>query len=774
MRISIEGWKEAGRDLPNTVGKTSLFTKAIIEKYGQGDNYVFDPAMLVYLVKAEQQPEEEKKSPSEERAKEYVIREKEVLKLVTQQEKSKEFLTRIMKTSTIPGGRELLKRKSFRQQFAIWIQTFIKEYQEYVQNTLLNTSVMNDAKTEILNELTALTKTLELWNHATSMKESSYQNEIEKKVQEIRQKREKLEKQEYLQKVQRMFLQEMERIDTKLSSEEEEKDASNPELNYLLKSSIMELTEEERKELYRELVDIKNVREEQHKFRTTGSNVHKYLESLQSVYLEEILLKTLERKEIAGTFAESYPPQNRILTLEEWERENILSVEESAVREGKTGRELRHLVRNRLMEMSEEERQTLYRELVNIKNAREERHELYEKQENRIMNREEEEKVLQKLQTIREKEWEHRKRVQTTCLESTELKEKITESLEAELFKILVKKEVRLEKEDQSQSRILSFDEWEREIIHRVEENMVQEEKTESIEKTERSEKTEHELHRFIRNSLTELSEKERQELYRELVNKKEVRKEQREQQEKLMDRVIIREENKVLQKVLVTFLEELEKKESAVQTERTEKELHHLVRNSLMEMSEEERQDFYKKLITAEKAEEIEQVISHRIGMTQAQEQTLIRELQTVFLEEVRKEEILVEMPEIQRNYMQTLLQFRNQEYAQTSNLERELIQNEENQTVQSEKDSIERFYYNRSQVENIEKIRMEQREQFLNLQEISRQQGEQLEKMEIQQKELKEKLERAKQNPYEQEQKVMQKLENQLRLEQLRRGLA
>ena len=293
MRISIEGWKEAGRDLPNTVGKTSLFTKAIIEKYGQGDNYVFDPAMLVYLVKAEPQPEEEKKSPSEERAKEYVIREKEVLKLVTQQEKSKEFLTRIMKTSTIPGGRELLKRKSFRQQFAIWIQTFIKEYQEYVQNTLLNTSVMYDAKTEILKELTALTKTLELWNHATSMKESSYQNEIEKKVQEIRQKREKLEKQEYLQKVQRMFIQEMEKIDTKRFLEEEEKKLP--------------------------------------KFQAVGSNVRKYLEKVQSVYLEEILLKTLERKEITGNFEESYLPQNRILTLEEWERENILSVEESVV-----------------------------------------------------------------------------------------------------------------------------------------------------------------------------------------------------------------------------------------------------------------------------------------------------------------------------------------------------------------------------------------------------------------------------------------------------------
>ncbi len=970
MRISIEGWKEAGRDLPNTVGKTSLFTKAIIEKYGQGDNYVFDPAMMVYLVKAEPQPEEEKKSPSEERAKEYVIREKEVLKLVTQQEKSREFLTRIMKTSTIPGGRELLKRKSFRQQFAIWVQAFIRDYQDYVQNIFPNTNTIYEAKAEIQKELVVLTETLELWRQATNLKESSYQKEIEKHVQKIRQKRENLEKQEYMQKVQRIILREMENIDR-----EEEKDFSELELNYLVKSSIMELTEEERKELYRELLDILNVREKQHKFRTTGSNVWKYLESLQSVYLEEILLKTLERKEERSSLEETYLPLSRILTLEEWERENILSVEESAVREEKTERELRHLVRNRLMEMSEEERQEFYRELVSILDVREEQRMLYQKRAGRTMSWEEEEKLSLKLQTIREQELEHLKRVQTVYLENVEIKEKLAVRLEEELFKTLEKRkeensseektkqklhrnkvisqkeeilkklrgayleEVLLDTLEQkketsaleevqlSQNRILTHKEWEsvvqgekikqklhhlvrdslmelsgeerqelyqelvnikevrkeqrelyekllsRTISREEEENVLQKlhsirenkwkhlekvqttyfnnvEKTESftnsieetllktlerggeehtseesfisqdriltreewerkmIHRTEESEiqkeKTEQDLHHSIRSSLMELSGEERQELYQELVNIKEVRKEQRELYEKLLSRTMSREEEenvlqklqmirgnegKYIKKVQTEYLEKIGKKESfAVSVEEAlfktlerrqeesilEQDLHLLVRNNLMEMSEEERQEFYRKLTTVRRAEEIEQVLSHRTGITQSQEQTLIRELQTIFLQQMKKKEILVEMPKEQRSYMQASLLVNHAERVQKTDLERELIQSEENQTVQSEKDGIERFYYNRSQVENIEKIRMEQREQFLNLQEISRQQGEQLEKMEIQQKELKEKLERAKQNPYEQEQKVIQKLENQLRLEQLRRGLA
>ena len=62
--------------LPGTIGKTSLFVKEIIERYGQGGNYVFDPASLVYLFPSvPEEQEEPKKRPEEEKAREYVIRE---------------------------------------------------------------------------------------------------------------------------------------------------------------------------------------------------------------------------------------------------------------------------------------------------------------------------------------------------------------------------------------------------------------------------------------------------------------------------------------------------------------------------------------------------------------------------------------------------------------------------------------------------------------------------------------------------------------------------
>ena len=45
--------------LPGTIGKTSLFVKEIIERYGQGGNYVFDPASLVYLFPSVPEEQEE-------------------------------------------------------------------------------------------------------------------------------------------------------------------------------------------------------------------------------------------------------------------------------------------------------------------------------------------------------------------------------------------------------------------------------------------------------------------------------------------------------------------------------------------------------------------------------------------------------------------------------------------------------------------------------------------------------------------------------------------
>ena len=116
--------------LPGTIGKTSLFVKEIIERYGQGGNYVFDPASLVYLFPSvPEEQEEPKKRPEEEKAREYVIREREIQKLEIREKGSREFVQRILESARLPGAREILRRQSARQQAVYWLRELVREYQ---------------------------------------------------------------------------------------------------------------------------------------------------------------------------------------------------------------------------------------------------------------------------------------------------------------------------------------------------------------------------------------------------------------------------------------------------------------------------------------------------------------------------------------------------------------------------------------------------------------------------------------------------------------------
>lgn len=116
--------------LPGTIGKTSLFVKEIIERYGQGGNYVFDPASLVYLFPSvPEEQEEPKKRPEEEKAREYVIRERELQKLEIREKGSREFVQRILESARLPGAREILRRQSARQQAVYWLRELVREYQ---------------------------------------------------------------------------------------------------------------------------------------------------------------------------------------------------------------------------------------------------------------------------------------------------------------------------------------------------------------------------------------------------------------------------------------------------------------------------------------------------------------------------------------------------------------------------------------------------------------------------------------------------------------------
>ncbi len=116
--------------LPGTIGKTSLFVKEIIERYGQGGNYVFDPASLVYLFpSAPEEQEEPEKRPEEEKAREYVIREREIQKLEIREKGSREFVQRILESARLPGAREILRHQSARQQAVYWLRELVREYQ---------------------------------------------------------------------------------------------------------------------------------------------------------------------------------------------------------------------------------------------------------------------------------------------------------------------------------------------------------------------------------------------------------------------------------------------------------------------------------------------------------------------------------------------------------------------------------------------------------------------------------------------------------------------
>ena len=178
MRTIKELIGEERARLPKTVRDTSLFVKEIIERYGQGGRYKFDPASLVYLLPAAPEQEEEpKKRPEEERVREYLIRERDTQKLEIRESRGRDFVQRIVESVRLPGARELLRRQSVKQQLAVWLQKLIREYrtaehekirelaegvrQEKTQRELLENSEVRKILERLLSEQNSLRENYE-------------------------------------------------------------------------------------------------------------------------------------------------------------------------------------------------------------------------------------------------------------------------------------------------------------------------------------------------------------------------------------------------------------------------------------------------------------------------------------------------------------------------------------------------------------------------------------------------------------------------------------
>lgn len=175
MQIGRTYQKERTAEIPKTVGKTTLFVNEILEKSGQGEAYRFDPASLVYLLPTVEEEEEEKPSPAEERAKEYVLREKETMKLITKEEKSREFSSNIIRERTLSGAVERLREKSWKEQLTIQFQLLLREFREIekkqqvffeqaeVFHLQTEMSKLHEVFTEFQKELADTGDRIELW-----------------------------------------------------------------------------------------------------------------------------------------------------------------------------------------------------------------------------------------------------------------------------------------------------------------------------------------------------------------------------------------------------------------------------------------------------------------------------------------------------------------------------------------------------------------------------------------------------------------------------------
>ncbi len=145
MRVLREDRMRRGSVLSDTVGKTSLFVKGIIEKYGQGEKYVFDPVSFVYLLPTAAPTEEETPKRDEERAREYVLREKETVRLITNSVRSREFAVHLKERAVMPSPQELLWRKAGKEQTICQVRELVQKCREFERELLQ----MQDASKEM-------------------------------------------------------------------------------------------------------------------------------------------------------------------------------------------------------------------------------------------------------------------------------------------------------------------------------------------------------------------------------------------------------------------------------------------------------------------------------------------------------------------------------------------------------------------------------------------------------------------------------------------------
>ena len=478
----------------------------------------------------------------------------------------------------------------------------------------------------------------------------------------------------------------------------------------------------------------------------TGQTIYEDLKTSKetqevfAVHLKKLLLETIEQE-----------------TFMEWE--NRVSLE--------ADRELKYLVRTGLTELSVEEREKLYQELIEIKHIQEEKEQLYQRLLRESFTQEEERKVVERLReyeisekkNISEKrsiseteEISYLEKLEMMCLQELEkntkadiilrnenaieenaieenaikeisIKEtsiKETETVEKYYENILTQYEdLKTSKETQEVfavhlKKLLletieqeAFEEWEKKISYEVE--------------------TGRELNYLVKNTITELSVEEREKLYQELMQIKHVEEEKEQLYQSLLRESFTQEEEREV-------IEKLRKYEVSEKSKNETIERHY---------------------------ENIRSLYVDLKNNRETQEQVTIR-LKEIFLEMLKQEtEVTKEIKTDTVRVLQQELLKQNivlEEKSIASSWERELIQNEVKQTIWNEKETTERFYHNRSQIEKIEKFRSEQREQLRNLQEASRRQEEQIEKIAVQQKELKEQVEKNTPNPYEQEKRVLQ----------------
>ncbi len=219
MRVLRENRMGRGSVLSDTVGKNSLFVKGIFEKYGQGEKYVFDPVSFVYLLPTAAPPEEEAPKRDEERAREYVLREKETVRLITNSLRSREFVVRIEERAVMPSPREMLLQKAGKEQTICQVRKLVQKCREFerelsqiqvsskemaqspdepesrsaVQGTGGRKEREQAAPRRFQDEIEDLEKNLALWQEADASRDAFYQRETARSAERLLEERRILE-----------------------------------------------------------------------------------------------------------------------------------------------------------------------------------------------------------------------------------------------------------------------------------------------------------------------------------------------------------------------------------------------------------------------------------------------------------------------------------------------------------------------------------------------------------------------------------------------------